>query len=411
MSHAAPVTVRPITPDELVAWHAHTNRAFAGTPDAERTETFLRPVMRYEDALGAFDGDEVVGTAHQEPSRMAMPGGAWLACAGVTRVSVAPTHRRRGILRRLMTQQLEAIREQGIPLAALWASESPIYGRFGYGLATIHERWRIAREHGRLADWAPEPEGEVRFLEASRWREVLPPIFERYASTRPGGMQRIEYRWTSLFEDRDRNGMSPLQGVVFRTEEGIDGYALYRARGAWPNELPAFELRVEELIPLSTAAELALWRYLLNVDLVATVTAHDQPVDATLPWALADFRRLERHPQDAVYLRVLDIPGAFEARAYQQAGRLVLEVVDPMLADAGGRFAVDASPEGAHVTRTSEEPDLRLHAPATGPLLLGTQPPTLLGRAGLIDELRPGSLRRADSVFSWPVSPHTVYHF
>lgn len=411
MPDPAAITVRAIAPEELLDWYVHNRRSFAEAVDRDQAEAMLRPVTRYEDCLAAFDGTEIVGTAHLEPTPMSMPGGAWLDCAAVTRVSVAPTHRRRGILRQLMTVQLQSVQAQGLPLASLWASESPIYGRFGYGMAGVHETWRIAREHTAFASWAPEPRGEVRFVDAARWPELLPPLFDEYAGMKPGGMKRVQHRWDRMFEDRDRRGMSPLQGIVHRTERGVDGYALYRSRSNWPRGAPDFEVRLEEMVAFDSHAELDLWRVLLNLDLAGSITAVDQPTDATLPWALADFRRLQRRQQDGIYVRVVDLPAAFEARAYRAAGRLVIEIDDPVLPDAGGRFAIEASPEGAAVTRTSDAPQLRLHPAAAGMLLLGGRTATLLARAGLIEERESGALERADELFRWPAAPHTLYHF
>ena len=157
MTSAGEVAIRPIEPDEYIEWRNHMPRAFGDTPDEARSER-ERELIHLPDTLGAFDGSEVVGIAHHEPSQITLPGGARLDCAGVTRVSVAPTHRRRGILRAMMARQLADIASRGTPLAALWASESSIYGRFGYGLGTVHEHWRIelnpsrptARSPGRL---------------------------------------------------------------------------------------------------------------------------------------------------------------------------------------------------------------------------------------------------------------------
>lgn len=408
------IDIRPITSAELAAWQRHTARAFAATSNEERLERYLRPNVRLEDTLAAFDGDEIVGTAHHEPAPITLPGGAVLPCAGVTRVSVAPTHRRQGILARMMRHQLQQAYEAGNPLAALWASEAPIYGRFGYGLASVHEEWTIERDHGALAWWAPEPAGRVRFLRLEEAREVIEPIFDAYASGRPGGMPRIGYRWEVLLADEtsDREGASPLNLVLYESPAGEPtGYVAYRMKGEWPDRAPEFRLEVQELVALDAGAEAGLWRYLLSVDLVGVVSAHDLPVDATLPWLVSDFRRLKRVPQDGIYLRILDVPPALKARTYGAAGHLVLQVDDPTCEWAAGRYVLEADPERATVDRTDVEPDLVLLPAALATLLLGTIGASLLARAGLIEERTAGALQRADAMFASPIAPHALNHF
>ncbi|MEX2373226.1 MAG: GNAT family N-acetyltransferase, partial [Dehalococcoidia bacterium] len=369
----------------------HTNRAFAGTPRDERVERVLRPNMVYGDALGAFDGDEIVGTAHHEEASITLPGGRSLDCPGVTRVSVSPTHRRQGVLTAVMRAQLALVHEQGAPLAALWASETPIYGRFGYGLATVHEAWKIDRDDTALASWAPPPQGRVRFVEPEDAQATFRPLYDALAASRPGGMRRIDYRWEAYLEDpeHEREGASPLNLVVYESPEGVhEGYAWYRMKGAWPENVPHFTLNVGEFVALTPEAELGLWRYLFGIDLVGTIEAHDQPLDAALPWVLADFRRLARRPSDGLYVRVLDVPAAFEARTYAAADRLVLSVDDPTCEWVTGRYALETGPEGAAVTRTEEDADLAMHPAALATVLFGAQPASVLGRAGLIEERR-----------------------
>ncbi len=408
------VEIRPITSDELLDWQAHTARAFGRAPNHERVERFLRPNVRFEDTLAAFDGGEMVATAHHEPAPITLPGGAVMDCAGVTRVTVSPTHRRQGVLTTMMQHQLWQAHEAGNPLAALWASETPIYGRFGYGLASVHESYSIDTRDAAFAWWAPDTRGSVRFLEAGTATEVLRPLFEAYAATRPGGMPRTDYRWRAFQEDPpdERGGASPLHYVAYASPDGErEGYAVYRLKSDWTEHIPAYRLTVAEMVALTTRASAALWRYLLTVDLVQTVEVDDQPVDAVLPWLLSDFRRLKRRPNDGLYLRVLDPQRALQARTYPAEGRLVLQLEDRFCPWAGGHVALEASPEGAHVAATDAAPDLVLRPAALGTLLLGTERASVLAAAGLIEERTDGALARADEVFRSPVAPHCLNHF
>lgn len=408
------IEIRPITPDEWTAFSHHTARSFGETP-RESWDRRVRPTLRYEDTQAAFDGDDLVGTLQHEPAPTTLPGGASLPCAGVTRASVAPTHRRRGILTGMMSRLLAQAYEAGNPLAALWASESPIYWRFGYGLATVHEDWTIERREAAFAPWAPPHTGSVRFISNEEALTVLPPLFDAVVTQRPGNSTRLPYRWEQTLDDEPegREGRSPLYIVTYQSPEGVrEGYATYRLKGAWPQELPAYELVVSEFVATTTTAEVELWRYLFGVDLVATVTAGMQPTDATLPWLLADFRRLRRQPSDGIYLRVMDVPAAFSARSYTAEARLVIEVPEDATCPwVAGRYAIDASSAGVEVSATSDSPQLVLHPAALGTLLLGTQPASVLGRAGLIAERAEDALAIADDLFRSPVAPLCLHHF
>jgi len=406
------VVIRPIAPEEYEAWARHTMRAFGGTPDPERMER-NRPNIDLRYATGAFDGDEVVGTALHEPTTITLPGGAQLGCTGVTRVSVAATHRRRGILRAIMAAHDQEFRSLHLPLAALWASEASIYQRFGYGLASLEENWRLERAYTGLGWWVPEPHGTLRYASADTAQDTLKTLLGSYAESRPAGMQRLSYRWDNWLADHEgsRGGLSPLQIVIHEAGGVPDGYVAYRLKGGWEDELPSAVLHVEELVATSAAAEVDLWRHVSGVDLVRTIEAIRQPADGALPWALADMRRLQRRIKDGLWLRVLDLPAAFEARQYLGTGRIVLEVDDPMHPDAAGRFVIEASPEGAHVARTDAPADLEVRAAAVGSLLMATQSATVLARSGLIIERSPEAARRADELFRWHQAAHCLYFF
>src|SRR6185503_18593563 len=104
-------------------------------------------------ALAAYDGDEPVALTGAYRFDLSIPGGE-LPCAGVTWVGVIPTHRRRGILRDLMRRELEDVHSWGEPIAALWASEAAIYGRFGYGHAAPNGQAKSDRARFALREEA-----------------------------------------------------------------------------------------------------------------------------------------------------------------------------------------------------------------------------------------------------------------
>jgi predicted acetyltransferase len=132
------VEIRPVENVEELRDAANAIVHYFGRerPDEQWAERWLKN-FQLDRMHAAFEGSEIVGGAGAFTFRMTVPGGAALETAGVTIVGVLPTHRRRGILRSMMRAQLDDVHERGEPLAALWASEETIYGRYGYGLASL----------------------------------------------------------------------------------------------------------------------------------------------------------------------------------------------------------------------------------------------------------------------------------
>ena len=334
-----------------------------------------------------------------------------VAMAGVTAVGVHPTHRRRGFLRQLMTAMHDDARGRGEAIAGLEASESIIYGQFGYGLAANLAEYSI---DGRFSAFAvPAPALDLSLIDKDEAVKVLPGIFDRQRRTRAGEVNRSSAYWTQLLVDRPhhRGGLSARFHAVCD-----EGYVLYRAA----RETNVFQgdrvkIVVEELRGESADVEAALWRFVLDLDLVGQVNLKRCPVDEPIRWRLADPRQLRMNSiEDRLYVRVLDTAAALEARGYQAEGRLVLDVLPPDVlegdVDAGpGRWTLEAGPEGASCrrARAGEEADLRLDLPALGSLYMGGFPASLLAAAGRVEELTAGSLSVADALLTTRPSPRS----
>jgi predicted acetyltransferase len=333
--------------------------------------------------------DTVVGVTGSFDFTMAMPGGATLPVPGVTWVSVALTHRRRGILRALLAEQHREFLDDGMPLAALTASEGAIYGRFGYGTATLDRSVEIARRRAVLRPDLPET-GGVRQLSTEQVRAIAPDIHRRWAARTPGALSRDDVRWDFTLADREwsRNGGTELFHLGH-----TDGYASYRRVHA------DRACDVVELFAATPEAHRELWRTLLAMDLVETVRSRSLPLDDPLPLLLTDPRQVRTTGlDDGMWLRVLDVPAALSARPYRIELDVVLEVDDPFL-DRGGRFRLRGGPEGATCEPTTTAADLHIAVRALGPLLLGGQPAGPLAAAGLIEGAGPAVLERLDTAF------------
>jgi predicted acetyltransferase len=365
-------------------------------------------MQRWADQIGlermhaAWSDGTVVGGAGAFTFNVSVPGGD-LPTAGVTVVGVYPTHRRRGVLRALMRAQLDDAHERGEPLAALWASEETIYGRFGYGVASFCGEISLAREYSTFAQ-PVEPEGTLRFLQPDDVLETIPPVFERVRGQWPGMFSRNELWWKHreiADPDDRREGGGPKRWVAYERNGAVEGYAVYRHKAGFEQGTSIAELRVLEALGATPAALRDLWGYLLAVDWVATVKSYLMPPDHPLFLLLATPRRLRYRMGDALWARIVDIGPALSGRTYSAEGSIVFEVTDDFCPWNEGRWKLaDGVAE-----RTSEETDLKLPVQTLGSAFLGGISFAALARAGRVEELRDGAIDRADSLFRWDRHP------
>jgi predicted acetyltransferase len=369
--------------------------------DAERDERVLDP----ERLHAAYDGDEIVGTAADFELTLTIPGGE-LPAAGVTLVGVLPTHRRRGILTQLMRAELDAIAVRGEPLAILWASEEAIYGRFGYGMATLRGSIEADRERMRFRD-DPPPAGSVRLVDEEEAARVLPPIYERIRRETPGMFARGEEWWTNYRlpdPEHHRHGSGPRFFAVLDLDGVDEGYARYRVKDKWKDGLTASRLRVIEALATSPLATRELWRFLFGIDLVERVEAWGLPADHPLFLLVTEPRRLRVRVGDALWLRIVDVERALAARSYAADAAVTLELTDAFLPQNAGAWRLEAMGDDARVTR-AHEGELRLDVADLGSVYLGAFTFHQLARAGRVEERADGALERADALFRTPASP------
>lgn len=405
------ITLRPIVPEEFDAFFRANNTAFGRFPTDEDLAVW-RPTFEFDRSIAAFDGEQIVGTAGAFTFELTVPGPAFLPAAGVSWVAVVPTHRRRGILREMMRQQLHDVRDRGEPLAILLAAESAIYGHFGYGLATSAVDIEIERAHAQFlpaAQAASASGGRVRLISHDDALAFLPPLYDRARRTRPGIVSRNETVWRfTLRSPQAHMGSGPRFYALYENASGQpEGAAYYRVTSQWEHSLPRSILTVEEMIALTPAARAALWRYCLDVDLVATVRGRHVPLDEPLRWLLADPRRMRVTAMiDELWVRLVDLPRALAGRRYAAAGRVVLEVRDSFLPENSGRYELEAGPDGAACQRTEAAPDIALEVADLGAVYLGGVRFRSLADAGRVRELTPGSLVRADAFFATALAPY-----
>jgi predicted acetyltransferase len=396
--------VRIINESDIDGFIAVLEHAFGFELKPENRDHFVKE-FELDRLLAAFDGDHIVGTGGAFSFDLTVPGGT-VGCGGTTVIAVLPTHRRRGVLTDMMRFHLDEVAGRGEPVAALWASEAPIYGRFGYGVAARFHRTKLDKSRISFPR-SPLGSGTIRILDVDGARGVLPEFYERLRPIRPGFLTRGENRWDGVhFHDPPewRDGGTPKRFAVYEEADEVLGYVFYRQHEKWEGGLAANRVAVGAMHALTPAAEEGLWRYLLSIDLVAKVESWNTDPSSILPDVVADSRRVEQVISDGLWVRVLEVPAALEARRYQIEGRLVLEVADPFRGSAAGTFALEGGPDGATCEPSTEPPDLRLDVRELGSAYLGGLTFSQLARAGLV-EGSPDALAAADLMFGWTIAP------
>jgi predicted acetyltransferase len=405
--------IRPITPDEWPDYCRKVDLGF-GTAIADDEIARAERGFEYERSLAAFDDGRLVGTAAAFSTTLSVPGRLLVPAAGIDRVTVSSTHRRRGILRSMMARQLHDIQERGESLAVLNASESLIYGRFGYGRATEYAAYAISTAESAFQNPVLDSHTVelVGFAEAA---DLLPGIHADAQVHTPGAIAHSP-EWRRRFLETpvaERTGeKSKFIAVARDASLKYDGYAIYRMDMQFDEGMSTSALHLDHLVTADERARIALWRFLLDVDLVRTVSTRNSPVDEILLWLLADPRQLRtRYRADGLWLRILDVPAALSARLYALEGTLVFEVHDRFRPATAGRFYLEASSSGASCRRTGLEPDIVLQIADLGAAYLGGVPFSLLARAQRIREETAGALRRADAMFSSSPLPWCMTQF
>lgn len=358
-------------------------------------------------SMTAFDGDVIVGTSGSIPFESAVPGGAIIKNAGVTAVTVATTHRRQGLLNGMMERLLRQEREKGQPVASLWASESIIYGRYGYGMSIQHENFLIDTRKAVIKNM-PEVPGKIRFIDTTEARMLLPSAWEAAVNTNVGIPRRDENSWDRWAMELNGSGGDSNKAfvVVYEEHGNALGFAVYKVK-----ELHVFGeqkhglLNADLVIHTNAASHAALWNHLLNVDLYDTLSTWRSPVDDSLPWMLADQRQLERKPYDSVWYRIMDVTEALSARTYLAEGSLVFEVEDSFIPEWGGRFELTGGPTGARCVPSTKSVDIALPTASLATIYLGGAKLTDLERAGRAEENTDGSIALADAMFATVRAP------
>lgn len=411
--------VHPVPVDEAEAWLGALATTLLGTPWDDvfplRVDRWKR---EWDDARtwGARDRGRWVATLATDAATLTIPGPGGtvrtIDADALTAVTVAATHRRRGVLRQMLTQSLQEAKDRGDAVSILIAAEWQIYGRFGYAPATWAADYSyFPRRPG--AAMRPTDTGFVRQVEPDELVKHAGAIYDRQRSQQPGGIDRRGSWWSRRLGTDGYEPMSAGRGTWVLHESdgpngGPDGFLCWKPDRDFSLNGTLGSIKVLEFVAASPTAYRNLWAYLSGIDVIDEIEFSERPVDEPARWLVGDGRAVHQTDLvDDLWLRLLDVPAALGARGYAAPGRLVIEVVDDDGAGFGaGRFLLDADTDGAQVTSTTESADLTIGQRVLASAYLGDRSVRALAVAGGVDEHSAGSLARLDAMLVTPRPPY-----
>jgi predicted acetyltransferase len=391
--------VETITAEDIPAFVAGVEAAFHDDPSPDEVERISKK-LEVDRTLAIRDGDQVVAGTSIYSRRMTVPGGE-VPIAGVTQVGVRPTHRRRGMLTAMMRRQLDDVRAAGNEaVAALWAAEAVIYGRFGYGLASLSGEVRLDTREVRLR--APATL-RARLMTPPEAVDAMRAIYEAVRPTRPGMLDREGPWWDARIHDaeRDREGASALRAAVIEDH----AYALYAVKSQFEENRINAEVQVREVMAATPEGYAAIWDFLLNLDLTRSVHNLFGPSDDPLMHLVTEAQAAPVRLHEALWVRLVDLPRALRERTYGEPFEVVFEVEDAFCPWNAGRWALRWDGTTATCAETAIAPALQLTTTELGAAYLGGTTLAALARAGRVRELRPGTLATVSRSFRGEVAP------
>ncbi len=396
------------TPERTDEFFAAGMRGFHDDYVANRWAP-MHKVFEPERMFGFQVDGRWISTCGAYSRKLTIPGGS-MPVAAVTLVTVQASYRRKGLLTEMMKHQLDNIHQRGEEsVALLWASESAIYGRFGYGQACPQVRLSGKTKTTGFRRDVDLGSGSVGEVERDQAIPIIKRLHQNLLPRRVGALDRNYDWWVAKWHDPEqwRHGSSAYRFALHYNHRGQpDGYVAFRVKNDWSES--GAEVSVDELDADSAVARAALWRFVLDLDLVRRFIRQNAPLDDSVRYLVADLRSVKAEDQDGTYARLVDVPRALEARRYLSDLDVTIRVVDPLLTHNTGTIRLEAGRDGASVTRVTRgrrRPDLTMDVRDLGAIYLGGTSLAALARAGLVTERTQGAAAATSAAFGWAQPP------
>ena len=387
---------------ERIQYYRSLHRGFGGhyAADEGHLEHDKAAYGPMASSVCAFDGEELVGTSSWVQFELTVPGGK-TDFMGVTDITVAATHTRRGIMSEMMRRLLIKGLEAGQHTAGLWASESIIYDRFGYGISGGGNVAKIDTRDARFRTM-PSIDGEIRFADHVKIRQIAPEVWQKTAAVTPGMMLRFDAQWDWIYNPKRIRRIREHKPFYVTYDENNDylGYVTYSIQHCDDDLHSTNLVHIHELIAANTVAEAALWRFILNIDLATEVIHRHHPMKSNLLWLLADPRKLSLTSYDSVWIRILDPAQALAARTYSSPGEVAIEVTDEFCPWNEGVYLLSSDADGSSSCEPTNRPsEVTMPIASLGAIYMGATMSYDLLRADRVVEQKPGAVAQIDTMF------------
>jgi len=404
------INIRHITPNEQEEYLKIVYTVFAMKPFQDYLER-RKHTMEIDRCLGAFVDGKIVGANSVLTFTLSVPGGV-VKAGGIIDVVVYPTHRRQGIMSKLMKKQFNEILKKDEPIAFLYSADSGTYGRFGFGIASFQESWEIHRRDTKFRKTLIDYDSveNIEMLSSKEISNIMPGIYELAWNERPGMIKREISRWNRLKLEMEREDISGISSyALFKKDGKPEGYVNYRTdinststRG---------NLMINEIISTTDEAHLNLLNFCMNIDGVNKITSNSRPLDDPITWVLEDPRKLSRKIEDQLHLRILDVPNALVSRKYNIDGEITILVEDNILDSNNTKFILKKSGDLVKCEKTNLPHDIKIDIRELSSLYLGGTSWLNLWKSKLIEAKSLEKLHLADQMFYSTRSPWCADYF
>ncbi len=402
------IEFRPATAEEMGQFGLLAGYVYGGAY-GDGPDNLVASVTRPEWTLCAFDGSRLVSTFSTIPFTMRANGVA-LPIGGISAVGTLPEYRRRGLVRRIMTQAFADMRDGGRPVAALWASQAAIYQRFGFAMASVQRSYAVDTADIDFHD-GDDGGSRVERLDVASGYDSIKDVYVRFVADRMGYLHRARPLWLhNALEEREADG--PVHIALSHGRSGPDGYAVYTLReGRRDHPARSQEIVVRDLAWLSSDAYRSLWMYFKRHDLVGRVRWNSAPSDDPAIEYFLEPRLLEARDHEGFWLRLVDVAAALKGRGWTTDGEISITVREDSLAPWNtGSYRLTVSGGAADVAPCPTATDMEISVKALASLYTGQRSARELSAWGLLNG-NADAVRRADNLFATRHAPHCPDHF
>ena len=410
------IKIIPVNKSNIFEWRKSVRAVFGDIPNKDVVirmvnerfmidfETWNEPSDRL---LAAVDTEtnQIVGTGGADKYSITVPGGNNINMAGIAFMGTLPTHKRRGIFSSMMNKLHSQAKERGDSIAGLWASQSLLYNRFGYGLSTIREDWQINSNHTKLSK-SKNDSIRLELVDKKKALEEIPKIYDIYRKCQNGATDRTQGYWNYLLYEDDnsmynKSGNSGIFFVLAYRDNKPSGYAFYNfnKESGVAHEDDKGTLKVEEIISIDRETNHALWQYIFGIELIEEITFNRRAPNDPLYLMLENPRKLQRETIDGLWVRIIDPISMLEGRTYNHKGKVTINLSGQNQKDIEGTYLIDTDGKNTEVKKVKGKASIYMRPSDLSSIYFGGVSPGEHFQAGNIDVENHNSLRELTNMF------------